>query len=78
MPVLEELAATQSDVLSLHCPLTEETHHLVDADILKLMPEHALLINTARGAVVDEAALAVALHGDIIAGAGTGCLRGRT
>jgi len=66
---LEELAA-QCDVLSLHCPLTEETHHLVDAKILNKMPDHGILINTARGAVVDEAALAEALHNHAIAGAG--------
>lgn len=66
---LETLAA-QCDVLSLHCPLTEETHHLVDGKILNLMPDHSILINTARGAVVDEAALAEALHNNIIGGAG--------
>lgn len=60
----------KSDILSLHCPLTDETHHLITSEILKLMPEHALLINTSRGAVVDEKALAKALHEGIIAGAG--------
>lgn len=62
--------ARQSDVLTLHCPLTEETHHIIDKKILAMMPGHALIINTARGPVIDEAALAEALHNDIIAGAG--------
>lgn len=65
---VEELAK-QCDVLTLHCPLTEQTHHLIDTKILAAMPAHALLINTARGPVVDEAALAKALHKHIIAGA---------
>ncbi len=62
--------AKRSDVLSLNCPLTDETHHAIDTEILDLMPDHALLINTARGAVVDEAALAEALHSKKIGGAG--------
>ncbi len=61
--------ARQSDVLSLNCPLTKETHHLVDKELLNLMPDHALLVNISRGAVIDEAALADALHNKIIAGA---------
>lgn len=66
---LEELAAG-SDVLSLNCPLTEQTHHAIDRDILERMPGHSVLVNTSRGAVVDEAALAEALHEGIIGGAG--------
>lgn len=69
VPNYRELAA-QCDVLSLNCPLTPETHHLVDGEILQLMPKHAYLINISRGAVVDEAALAEALHNAEIAGAG--------
>lgn len=65
-----ESLAGQSDVLSLHCPLTEETTHLIDANIFSLMKEDALLINTSRGPVVDEAALARALHDGVIGGAG--------
>ena len=61
--------AKRSDVLSLNCPLTKETRHLVNMELLQLMPDHALLINISRGAVVDEAALAQALHDNIIAGA---------
>jgi glyoxylate reductase len=66
---LEELFE-ESDVISLHCPLTEATHHLVDADRLVIMKPDAYLINTARGPVVDEAALAEALRTGEIAGAG--------
>jgi lactate dehydrogenase-like 2-hydroxyacid dehydrogenase len=65
---LDELLAT-SDVVSLHCPLNDDSHHLIDADALARMKESALLVNTARGAVVDEAALVEALDADAIAGA---------
>jgi glyoxylate reductase len=58
---LDELLA-RADIVSLHTPLTSETHHLIDARRLALMPSHAVLVNTARGPVVDEAALAEALH----------------
>lgn len=57
---METLFAT-SDVVSLHCPLTPETHHLVDASRLATMRSDAILINTSRGPVVDEQALADAL-----------------
>lgn len=59
-----------ADVVSLHCPLTDETHHLIDDEILSIMKDDAILINIARGPVVDEAALAEALHNNIIGGAG--------
>ncbi|WP_394359311.1 2-hydroxyacid dehydrogenase [Amycolatopsis sp. SB7-3] len=59
-----------SDVVSLHCPLTPETRHLVDADALRAMKPGAYLINTTRGPVVHEAALADALEAGEIAGAG--------
>jgi glyoxylate reductase len=58
-----------ADVVSLHCPLTPETHHLVDADALAAMKRSAVLVNTARGQVVDEAALVAALRDGSIAGA---------
>jgi len=66
---LEELLE-RVDVLSLHCPLTAETEGLIDAAALRRMRQDALLINTARGAVVDEAALAAALRAGEIGGAG--------
>lgn len=59
-----------SDYLSLHVPLTEQTHHLVDAGVLARMKPGAILINTARGPVVDETALVAALREGVIAGAG--------
>lgn len=65
---LEELLAT-ADVVSLHCPLTAETRHLIGARELRLMQPHAALVNTARGPVVDEAALVAALRDGVIAGA---------
>ena len=58
------------DILSLHCPLTPATNKLIGAAELKLMPGHALLINTARGALVDEGALLHALKENLIGGAG--------
>lgn len=60
----------QSDVVSLHCPLTPETHHLIDEKRLRLMKKTAYLVNTARGALVDETALAAALNEGRLAGAG--------
>ena len=66
---LDELLET-SDVVSLHCPHNEDSHHLIDAEALKTMKSSALLVNTARGPVVDEAALVEALADGEIAGAG--------
>ena len=60
----------ESDVVSLHCPLTPETKGLVDERRLALMKPTAFLVNTARGPLVDEAALAAALNAGRIAGAG--------
>ena len=59
----------EADVVSLHCPLTAETHHLIDAAALAAMRPTAVLVNTARGAVVDERALVAALVEGRIAGA---------
>ena len=61
---------SESDVVSLHCPLTDETKHLIDATSLAQMKSTALLINTARGPLIDEPALAAALNEGRIAGAG--------
>lgn len=66
---LDRLLAT-SDVVSLHCPLTAETRHLIDQPALARMKRSAYLINTSRGPVVDEKALAWALRTHLIAGAG--------
>jgi glyoxylate reductase len=66
--LLEELLTT-ADVVSLHCPLTPETHHLIDEKALAAMKSSAVLVNTARGPIVDEQALVRALTGGVIAGA---------
>jgi glyoxylate reductase len=60
----------RSDFLSVHVPLNDQTRHLVDADVLRRMKPDAILINTARGPIVHEAALVDALRDNIIAGAG--------
>jgi D-3-phosphoglycerate dehydrogenase len=66
---LDRLLAT-SDIVSLHCPLTPETRKLIDARRIRLMKPAALLINTARGEVVDEKELILALEEGHLAGAG--------
>jgi len=66
---LDRLLA-ESDFVSIHAPLNAETHHLVGAREIALMKPTAFLVNTARGPIVDEAALAAALRGGTIAGAG--------
>ena len=60
----------ESDFVSVHTPLTPDTRHLINAEKLKIMKPSAILINTARGAVIDEEALIVALKEHWIAGAG--------
>lgn len=68
MVSVEELLKT-SDVISLHVPLTDQTHQFINADSLSKMQSHALLINTGRGGLVDEDALAYALSNKLIQGA---------
>jgi glyoxylate reductase len=68
LPFEEVLA--QSDFISLHVPLTADTHHLIGPAEFRRMQPTAFLINTSRGAVVDEAALVEAVRGGLIAGAG--------
>ena len=65
----------EADVLSLHCPLTEETKHLVNVERLKLMKPTAILINTGRGPLIDEEALADALNEGRIMAAGVDVLQ---
>ena len=60
----------ESDIVSLHCPLTGETDGLVNSDTLAKMKETAFLVNTGRGPLIDEEALADALNSGRIAGAG--------
>jgi glyoxylate reductase len=66
---LDELLG-RCDIVSLHTPLTAATTHLIDSRRLALMPSHAVLVNTSRGPVVDEAALAEALHAGHLFAAG--------
>ncbi|MFC4600910.1 2-hydroxyacid dehydrogenase [Cohnella hongkongensis] len=66
---LEQLLS-MSDFISLHAPYTRENHHLIGAEQLRLMKREAILVNTARGALIDERALAEALRQQVIAGAG--------
>lgn len=59
-----------SDYVSLHCPLTETTKHMINKETLSLMKSSSFIINTSRGALIDEAALIEALENGVIAGAG--------
>ena len=66
---MEELLKN-SDYVSMHCPLSESTKHMINKDTLSLMKPSAFIINTSRGALIDEAALIEALENGTIAGAG--------
>ena len=66
---LDDLIA-ESDVISMHTPLNDETHHLIDEQALRRMKDTAVLVNSSRGPVIDEAALVRALREGWIAGAG--------
>ena len=68
-PELYELLSL-SDIVSIHCPLTAETHHIIDDEALRAMKPTSVLINAARGGVVDEEALIRALQNGEISGAG--------
>ncbi len=65
-----EALASEADILSLHVPGGAETRHLIDARLIARMKPHAILVNTARGSIIDEAALAAALRERRIAAAG--------
>lgn len=67
LPLPQLLA--ESDIISLHCPLTEQSRHIINADAVAHMKDGSMLINTARGALVDETALAAALRSGKLAGA---------
>ncbi|QFU21547.1 D-2-hydroxyacid dehydrogenase [Shewanella eurypsychrophilus] len=69
-----ETVLTQADIVSLHCPLSGSTDKLINRDTLLLMKPSAILINTARGGLIDEAALAQALEHGVIAAAGVDVL----
>ncbi|MFQ5772918.1 MAG: 2-hydroxyacid dehydrogenase [Kiloniellaceae bacterium] len=65
-----------SDFLSIHCPATPQTHHFLDARRIGLLPDGAIVINTARGAIVDDAALIAALKAGKLAAAGLDVFEG--
>jgi len=65
-----EEVLTQSDFISLNCPLNESTRHMINKETLAMMKPTAYLVNTARGALIDEKALIEALQNNVIAGAG--------
>ena len=69
VPVLAEMLA-RSQVVSIHCPATPETHHIINAETLNQMPTGSYLVNVSRGSLVDQAALLAALQSSHLAGAG--------
>ncbi|MDR2930822.1 MAG: C-terminal binding protein [Propionibacteriaceae bacterium] len=64
-----DTAVKVGDVISLHCPLTPDTHHIINADRLAMMKPHAHLVNVSRGGLVDSVALAAALRANALGGA---------
>jgi D-3-phosphoglycerate dehydrogenase len=71
-----EFLLENSDIVSIHTPLTDETYHMIQEDRLKRMKKHALIINTARGGIVDKKALLKALEEKWIAGAALDVIEG--
>ena len=68
-PVALDALLARADIVSLHCPLTNETRHLIDAHRIGQMKRDAIIVNTARGGIIDEAALLEALATNRLAGA---------
>ena len=75
LPTVEEVCAA-ADIVSLHCPGGDETRHIMSRAAIAAMPQHGFVINTARGDVIDEAALAEALTAGQIGGAGLDVFQG--
>ena len=75
LPTVEEVCAA-ADIVSLHCPGGDETRHIMSRDAIAAMPRHGVVINTARGDVIDEVALAEALIAGQIGGAGLDVFQG--
>ena len=73
-----ESICREADVVSLHAPLTPETRHILDAQRIALLKPTAIVVNTSRGPLIDEAALVEALKGQRILGRRPGCFRNRT
>ncbi len=71
-----ETLLSQSDIITLHAPYNKKTHHLINKDNVELIKKGAILINTARGALVDTVALTMALDKNILSGAGLDVLEG--
>ena len=67
--VSNEQLFRESDIISLHCPLTKDTHHIINADSLAMMKPEVLLVNTSRGSLIDSEALLAALNEKRIGGA---------
>lgn len=69
-PVTLEQLLKDSDLISVHCPLTKDTYHLIGKEEMTLLKPNAILVNTARGGIIDETALIEALQNGKISGAG--------
>lgn len=67
-------AIAQADIISLHCPLTKDTHHMIDTDAIRLMKRGTILINVGRGQLIDDNALLSAIEDNYLGGAGVDVL----